>query len=106
MPRVIERKTSKVGDLIVVDAAHHNDVDLDWRQARALRRGGGCDGIEVDVPTSDLTNALRLQRISTQVPAIETGGLQCRHERGQSKTDGSKRKNCDFRNLTQHHDQS
>src|SRR5947207_14583878 len=42
VPVVVERQTPKILELVVVDATHHHDVELDRRQPRALgdiRRG-------------------------------------------------------------------
>src|SRR5690348_6326313 len=106
MPGVIERQTRKVGDCVVVDAAHDDDVDLDWRQTRVLRCGRRCDRLEVNIPTRDLANTLPTQGVRTHVHAIETGALECWRELRQSQPVGGKRDVLDLRNLAHHCDES
>src|SRR6266516_85768 len=49
VPLVVDRETRKIADLVVIDAAHYHDVDLDRRQPRVLRRRRGSNRIEVEI---------------------------------------------------------
>ena len=66
----------EIGDLVVVDAAHDDDVELDGIEAGVARRSRRGDRIERETPARDLRDALRAQRVGAHVHAVEPGGAQ------------------------------
>src|SRR5437870_4697327 len=73
VPLAIHREPGEIGDLVVVDAAHHYDVDLDWAESGRVRRGRRRDGIESEVATRDGGDAIGSQTVGRDVYPIESG---------------------------------
>src|SRR4030095_15205784 len=80
MPWVLDREAREVLDLVIVDAAHYDDVDLDGRDTFTLRGECSDDGIEAQVATCNRGDAIGTQTVRAHVDAIEPRGAQPRRE--------------------------
>ena len=91
LPGVVERQRGEVGDLVVVEAAHHHRVQLDRRQAVLL---GGADAVEdlADVAAAgDAAEAVGVEGVDADVEAVEPGGGERRGELRQEEGVGRHR---------------
>ena len=76
VPFVLDCQSGEIGNLIVIDAPHHNYVDFDRRESRILGRCRGCDGIEGEVAPRDGSDAIWTKRIGAHVHAVESRSFQ------------------------------
>src|SRR5687767_9458516 len=72
MPFVLDREPREIHDLVVVDAAHDHDVDLDRAETGGLRRLRRSNGIEAEISAGDGGNAIRPETVGGDVDPIES----------------------------------
>jgi len=106
MPRMIEREPCEIDDLVIVDSAHHDHVQLDRSDARRLGRACGSDRFESEVSASNRSDTLGAQTVSADVDAIQSGAAQWRRKLGQSHAIRRERDVLDLGDRAQHLDQT
>ena len=81
---MLEREPREVHYLVVVLAAHHDDVELDRVKPGTLGRERGCHGVEAEVPPRDGHDAVGTKAVRRQVDAIEPGVGELLRHRGKA----------------------
>jgi len=76
VPRMIHCETRHRLDLVVVDAAHDDHVQLDRREASVLRGAGRAHRIEAKVASCDAGDPFGAQAVDAHVDAIQSGFAQ------------------------------
>src|SRR6185437_15485794 len=87
----LECETRQCRNLVVIDAAHDDRVDLDGVEARLDRGMQNARGIELEIATRDRSDAIGTQRIDADVHACDTGLAQLGCHRLQTYAVGRKR---------------
>src|SRR5689334_12824681 len=105
VPRMIECEPREIDDLVIVDAAHDDNVQLDRSDARGFGGARGGDRIEAQVASRDCRDAVRTQAVRTDIYAIQTGAAQLWRKFGKSHAVCRERDVLHFGNRVQHLDQ-
>src|SRR5690348_11321807 len=74
MPWVIECQPREVDDLVVVDASHDDDIQLDGVEAGMLCCQRRANGIESEIAPGDTLDPLGAKTIRADIHTIETSG--------------------------------
>ena len=77
------RQAEEVPDLIVVDAAHQDAVELQVLEARGFRRGDAVQGVPQVSPAGEVGEFLRLEGIQADVQPGDPGGAEGGGEAGE-----------------------
>ncbi len=76
LPRVLQRKSGKVGNFIGIDAKERDHVDLQRCQPGRFRRFDASEDLLQTFAAGDGEKTLGAQGVETDIDAAETGGLQ------------------------------
>src|SRR5687768_8244311 len=105
MPLVLDREPREIHDLVVVDAAHDHDVDLDRAETGGLRSLRRPNRIEAEISASDGGNAIRTEAVGGDVDPIESSLAIELRDLGQPNSIGRERDIVDGGNPAEHPDQ-
>src|SRR5688572_6228642 len=106
VPGVINGEPGKIGQLIVIDPTHDDDVDLDRRQPRGFRGSSGSDRIEIETAPRDSFDAIRSQGVHAHVHAVEAGRLEPGGELHETHSIGGERNVLDPGYCTEHRNEA
>src|SRR6185437_16715119 len=102
VPGMLERQPRQILELVVVHAAHHDDVDLDRVEPGVLRGERRPYWIEPEVAPRDPSDTLGTQTVDAHVDPVEPGVAKPRSDLRQAHTVRRQRDVGDLGNVAQH----